>query len=87
MTNDAQQSGTISRIVGDRGFGFIVCPANGLEYFLHYTDLVNCEISQLQVGDPVRFTPVTTAKGLRAEQITKHGKVERVYRSGTADDE
>lgn len=65
---DGKIGGTISRIVPDRGFGFIVTP-DRRDYFFHFTDLIDRELSQIEVGDPVRFRPEMRPKGLRAEAI------------------
>lgn len=74
---DGKIGGYISRLVVDRGFGFIVVseadPQTGkmskVDYFFHGTELENREIAELDLGMPVRFTPQRTPKGPRAIRI------------------
>lgn len=62
--------GTITRLVPERGFGFILGPENE-DYFFHQSDIENCSLQQLAPGDPVSFDPTSTPKGLRANSITR----------------
>jgi cold shock CspA family protein len=36
-----------------KGYGFISAPPNNI--FFSYRDLVDCEFSELRIGDPVEF--------------------------------
>ena len=46
--------GTVDRVVGDEGFGFIVGP-NGEEYFFHRSALTGAEWEEIGPGVPVLF--------------------------------
>jgi cold shock CspA family protein len=46
--------GTIDRVVGNEGYGFIVGP-NGEEYFFHRTGVKGAEWEELGPGVPVFF--------------------------------
>jgi CspA family cold shock protein len=58
--------GTVARLIGDKGFGFIT-GADGLEYFFHRSAAP--DFDALTEGEAVRFTPTQGAKGLRAESV------------------
>ncbi len=47
-------TGTIKRLVADRGFGFINAE-DGKEYFFHRSSIENGRWSELQEGDRVTF--------------------------------
>jgi CspA family cold shock protein len=62
-------SGTISRIVADRGFGFIVAE-DGQEYFFHRSGLdASLDFDRLLQGTPVSFTVEPSLKGPRAGRV------------------
>lgn len=61
--------GSVQRIVRAKGFGFIR-GTDDRDYFFHYTELQNAELSQLVDGDLVEFIGVETPKGLRANEVT-----------------
>jgi len=67
--------GRVHRILPDRGYGFIRCSTDGVQrgvdYFFHTSSLLDCQIDELEEGSLVRFTPRQTAKGGRAEAITR----------------
>ncbi len=61
-------TGTISRVLHDKNFGFIV---NGSgSYFFHAADL-DFPIEMLDKGDPVEFEPTATPKGPRASRLRR----------------
>jgi len=61
-----QLDGTVTRLVTDRGFGFIRAN-DGLEYFFHRSA---CEdYDDLRQGMPVTFRMGPGAKGPRAEDV------------------
>jgi cold shock CspA family protein len=62
-------TGNVTRIVQDRGFAFV--RAGEQDYFLHHTELENCQFNKLQIGDQIRFEPAETTKGLRATSASK----------------
>jgi cold shock protein len=61
--------GTIRRLA-DKGFGFIRAE-DGKDYFFHNTELIDCTFAQLRDGDEMRFQPVETPKGLRANEVER----------------
>jgi cold shock CspA family protein len=67
MTN--RVSGTVSRIVADRGFGFIAS-ASG-DVFFHHSSVVATTFDELQVGDAVEFTLTDNGKGPRGEAVER----------------
>lgn len=49
------KTGTVKRVVKDRGFGFIRNDEDREDVFFHVTELVGVKIDQLEVGDRVAF--------------------------------
>ena len=63
--------GTISRLVPDRGFGFVRTVPGVPEYFFHRSDLVyQVEFDELRVEMAVTFEPIQSPKGPRATVVT-----------------
>jgi CspA family cold shock protein len=66
----ASTTGTVKRLVSDKGFGFVAA-ADGNEYFFHRSA---CEVfEQLREGDAVTFDAGQGPKGPRAENVRKSG--------------
>lgn len=65
--SDRQKTGTIKRLVVEKGFGFIADP-QGTEYFFHRSSCVG-SWDGLYNGQAVRFTVVPSQKGPRAEGV------------------
>lgn len=68
-------TGTIKRLVVDKGFGFIL-GADGTEYFFHQSALADPRsptrgFDALQEGDSVTFDPTLGPKGPRAEHVER----------------
>lgn len=66
------QSGTVVRLVPDRGFGFIRPePFVGDEYFFHVSGVIGgaAAFSDLVQGQRVEYHVVTSAKGARAINV------------------
>lgn len=61
-------TGTIKKIVADKGFGFIQ-GENNKEYFFHQSALKNTQFKTLKEGDEVTFEDAEGNKGPRAEDI------------------
>ena len=62
-------TGTIKRVVADRGFGFIVA-GDEKEYFFHRGALnSSLEFDRLVGGEPVEFEIEESPKGLRASKV------------------
>ena len=60
--------GTIKRIIGDRGFGFISAE-DGKEVFFHHTALKEVEFESLKEGSAVVFDLEQGPKGPRAANV------------------
>jgi cold shock protein len=62
-------TGTISRVISDKGFGFIQ-GEDGQEYFMHRSAVRDGSVfEQLREGQPVVFDAGLGDKGLRAENV------------------
>jgi CspA family cold shock protein len=64
----AASTGTIKRIVSDKGFGFILA-ADGGEYFFHNSACVGTRFDDLREGQAVTFEKGQGPKGPRAESV------------------
>lgn len=62
-------TGTIKRVISDRGFGFIL-GEDGKEYFFHRDGLTpSVDFDRLVGGESVSFEVESGPKGLRAVQV------------------
>jgi cold shock CspA family protein len=68
MTGEDDQTGTITNVVRDRGFGFII-DDNGLNRFFHLAELRGWAFEDVQVGDKVIFMPEASPRGPRAVAV------------------
>ena len=66
----ATMSGTIKRIVSDKGFGFIAA-GDGTEYFFHQSAVVDGTFNQLREGETLTFDRGQGPKGPRAENVRR----------------
>ncbi len=64
----ASMNGTIKRIVGDKGFGFILA-SDGTEYFFHNSACQGVRFDDLREGQAVTFERGQGPKGPRAEAV------------------
>ena len=64
----ASMNGTIKRLVGDKGFGFIAA-GDGNEYFFHQSACVDTNFDQLREGQAVTFDASQGSKGPRGENV------------------
>lgn len=65
-------TGTIKRIVRDRGFGFIKPEGKGDELFFHRTGLASgVDFDSLQEGERVSYDEEDSKKGPRATDIER----------------
>ena len=63
-------TGTVKKVVGDRGFGFITA-ADGNEYFFHRNSVQPpLEFDRLIGGEHVSFEIESSPKGPRANQVS-----------------
>jgi CspA family cold shock protein len=62
-------TGTINRVVADRGFGFITAE-DDKEYFFHRSSLdTSLDFDRLRGGEKVEFEIEASPKGPRAAQV------------------
>jgi CspA family cold shock protein len=61
-------TGTIKKLVHDKGFGFIAAQ-DGSEYFFHQSACVATPFNQLREGQTVTFDKGHGPKGPRAENV------------------
>ena len=61
-------SGTIARLLIDKGFGFIR-DESGIEHFFHRSSVRGAVFELLREGQRVEFTPEESGKGPRAGEI------------------
>jgi CspA family cold shock protein len=64
----ATVNGTISRLVSDKGFGF-VASGEGTEYFFHQSACNGVQFDDLREGQAVTFEAGQGPKGPRAENV------------------
>jgi CspA family cold shock protein len=64
----ATLTGTIKRLVGDKGFGFIAT-SDGQEYFFHQSACVGTPFAELREGQAVTLERGQGPKGPRAENV------------------
>jgi len=67
--------GTITRLIGDRGYGFIATE-DGKDIFFHQTALQGLSFDSLKEGQPVEFETEEGPKGPRAVNIRLSEKTE-----------
>jgi CspA family cold shock protein len=63
-----QMTGTIKRLVSDKGFGFILA-GDGAEYFFHSSACSSTPFDALREGQEVSFDMGQGPKGPRAENV------------------
>jgi CspA family cold shock protein len=61
-------TGTIKRLQGEKGFGFIAA-ADGSEYFFHQSACLGTRFDELREGQSVTFERGQGPKGPRAENV------------------
>jgi len=66
----ASITGTIKRIVSDKGFGFVAAP-DGSEYFFHQSACTGVSFDELREGAAVTFQTGQGPKGPRAENVSR----------------
>ena len=64
----ANLTGSIKRLVSDKGFGFIAA-SDGNEYFFHNSALTGARFDELREGQEVTFERGQGPKGPRAENV------------------
>jgi CspA family cold shock protein len=65
----ASTTGTIKRLIRDKGFGFVAAQ-DGSEYFFHQSACVGVSFDSLREGQSVTFEKGQGPKGPRAEHVS-----------------
>ena len=65
------EQGKISKLVRDRGFGFIQRDGQEKDLFFHSTELQGVEFNDLQEGDQVQFEISEGPKGPAATKVSR----------------
>ena len=60
--------GTITRLISDKGFGFVQAE-DGTEYFFHQSACADARFDELREGQALTFDKGQGPKGPRAENI------------------
>ncbi|KKR79297.1 MAG: Cold shock-like protein [Candidatus Nomurabacteria bacterium GW2011_GWA2_40_9] len=64
-------TGTIKRMVTDKGFGFITAEGLAKDLFFHSNSLVGVTFDELKEGDMVSFETEESPKGLNATNVQR----------------
>ena len=64
----ATMTGTIKRMISDKGFGFIAA-GDGTEYFFHQSACTSTRFDDMREGQTVSFEVGQGPKGPRAENV------------------
>ncbi|MDD4319623.1 MAG: cold shock domain-containing protein [Candidatus Peribacteraceae bacterium] len=61
-------TGTIKKLIADKGFGFIAVDGKG-DLFFHSSEVQDASFDDLREGQTVEFNEGSGPKGPRAEQV------------------
>ena len=64
-------TGTIKKIISDKGFGFISAEGMGKDLFFHSNSLVGVAFDELREGDSVSFDTEDSPKGPGAVNVRR----------------
>ena len=64
-------TGTIKKLVGDKGFGFITAEGLPKDLFFHSNALVGVTFDELREGDAVSFDSEDSPKGMNAVNVKR----------------
>jgi CspA family cold shock protein len=64
-------TGTIKRLVTDKGFGFITAEGLQKDLFFHSNSLVGVTFDELKEGDTLSFETEESPKGLNATNVQR----------------
>lgn len=69
----ARQTGTVSRFLDEKGFGFIKPDNGGKDVFVHHTAIEKGVrgFKKLESGERVAFDVVTDDKGTHADDVVR----------------
>jgi CspA family cold shock protein len=66
-------TGTIKKLVSDKGFGFITAEGLEKDLFFHSNSVVSPTFDELREGDTVSFEVAASPKGPNAVDVKKVG--------------
>ena len=64
-------TGTIKKLVSDKGFGFIAVEGESKDLFFHSNNLSGVDFTSLREGDAVSFDTETTPNGPAAVNVRR----------------
>ena len=64
-------TGTVSKFIDEKGFGFITPDDGGKDVFVHHTDIKMDGFKSLKPGERVKYDLAHEAKGPKASNVTK----------------
>lgn len=64
-------TGTIKKLLADKGFGFITGEGLAKDLFFHRNSLVGITFDELKEGDTVSFETEESQKGLNAKNVKR----------------
>ncbi|MEI6494594.1 MAG: cold shock domain-containing protein [bacterium] len=67
------QTGTIKKLVSDKGFGFIARDGQAKDLFFHSNSVISPTFDELREGDEVSFEVADSPKGPNAIDVKKVG--------------
>jgi CspA family cold shock protein len=63
-------TGTVSKFMDSKGFGFITPDEGGKDVFVHHSDINMDGFKSLQPGQRVKYDVTVEAKGPKASNVT-----------------
>jgi ribosomal subunit interface protein len=67
--HDGQPHGTIEKVFGDQGYGFIRTVEDDRQFYFHRNSVLHDDFESLTVGTEVRFTPELGDEGPQASSV------------------
>ena len=67
--DNGQPHGTIEKVFGDDGYGFIRTVGDDRQFYFHRNSVLHDDFDRLTVGTEVRFTPEQGEKGPQASSV------------------
>ena len=64
-------TGTIKKLVSEKGFGFISSPELAKDIFFHSNSLVDVTFDELKEGEAVSFDSEESPKGMNAVNVKR----------------